>query len=106
MDISKIGVGVIITVVVQTAGIVWWVAQQAATVENLKVEVAEVTDKVQLERQINLERDVRDIQKTIESLQKRLDTHWDEIQASATLKQIDELQAQINDILNILNNIR
>lgn len=106
MDISKIGVGVIVTIVIQTAGIVWWVAQQAATVENLKVEVAEVTDKVRLERQINLERDVRDIQKTIESLQKRLDTHWDEIQASATLKQIDELQAKINDIFNILNSLR
>lgn len=106
MDINKIGVGVIITVVVQTAGIVWWVAQQAVTIDNLKTQVAEITDSVKLEKQINLERDVVDLQKQIDSLHQRLDKHWDEIQASATLQQIDELQMQINDLLNIINSLR
>ena len=34
---NKIPIAVIITVVLQAAGIIWWVSQQAHTVENLKV---------------------------------------------------------------------
>jgi hypothetical protein len=106
MDIGKIGIGVVVTIIIQTSAIVWWVAQQAATIENLKTDVAKITDSVKLERQINLERDVLEIKKHIDILENRLDNHWSEIQASATLSQIEDLQFQINDLLNIIRNIR
>jgi hypothetical protein len=93
---DKISIGVVVTVVIQTAAVVWWVAQQAVTIDNLKIEVAKVTDSVKLERQINLERDVNDIKQT-------LDVHWQEIQVSATLQQIDALQEQIDKINRTVN---
>lgn len=105
MDISKIGIGVVVTIIIQTSAIVWWAAQQASTTENLKSDVEKVTDSVKIERQINLERDVLELKKNIDSLQSQLNKHWDEIQISATTRQIDELQFQINDIFNILNNM-
>ncbi len=105
MDISKIGIGVVVTIIIQTSAIVWWAAQQASTIENLKSDVEKVTDSVKIERQINLERDVLELKKNIDSLQSQLNKHWDEIQISATTRQIDELQFQINDIFNILNNM-
>ncbi len=105
MDISKIGIGVVVTIIIQTSAIVWWAAQQASTIENLKNDVEKVTDSVKIERQINLERDVLELKKNIDSLQSQLNKHWDEIQISATTRQIDELQFQINDIFNILNNM-
>jgi hypothetical protein len=106
MDISKIGIGVVVTVVLQTGGIVWWVAQQSFTIDALKAEVAKVTDSVKLERQINLERDVIDLKRNVDIMQQRLDTHWTEINASATIAQIDDLQQQINNLLNVINSLR
>ena len=44
---NKIPIAVIITVVLQAAGIIWWVSQQAHTVENLKEDVAEHQRKIE-----------------------------------------------------------
>lgn len=100
MDATKLSIGAVAAIILQTSGIVWWTAQQASTLELLKIEVAEITDKVTVEKQINLERDVRELQENLEKINGRLDNHWDEIQASATLDQLAELRDLVNQLSN------
>jgi hypothetical protein len=62
----KFGIGVVIAIVLQVSGFVWWTAQQAQTIEILKTEVSELTSKMAVEDEVNMARDVADIKKSIE----------------------------------------
>lgn len=62
----KFGIGVVIAIVMQVSAFVWWTAQQAQTIETLKTEVAQLTSEMTVARQINKERDIEDLKKTIE----------------------------------------
>jgi predicted RNase H-like nuclease (RuvC/YqgF family) len=65
---NKIPIAVIITVVLQAAGIIWWVSQQAHTVENLKEDVGGLSSRMAIEQNVNLRRDVAEHQRKIENL--------------------------------------
>ena len=62
----KFGIGVVIAIVMQVSAFVWWTAQQAQTIETLKTEVAQLTSEMTVARQINKERDIEDMKKSIE----------------------------------------
>jgi len=62
----KFGIGVVIAIVMQVSAFVWWTAQQAQTIETLKTEVAQLTSEMTVARQINKERDIADMKKSIE----------------------------------------
>jgi hypothetical protein len=62
----KFGIGVVVAIVLQVSGFVWWTAQQAQTIEILKTEVSELTSKMAVEDEVNMARDVADIKKSIE----------------------------------------
>ena len=51
---AKFGIGVIIAIVLQVSAFVWWTAQQAQTIETLKGEVAELTAKSEIEKEVTL----------------------------------------------------
>ena len=72
---NKIPIAVIITVVLQAAGIIWWFSQQAHTVENLKEDVGGLSSRMAIEQNVNLRRDVAEHQRKIENL-------MDEVQAN------------------------
>ena len=72
---NKIPIAVIITVVLQAAGIIWWVSQQAHIVENLKEDVGGLSSRMAIEQNVNLRRDVAEHQRKIENL-------MDEVQAN------------------------
>ena len=65
---NKIPIAVIITVVLQAAGIIWWVSQQAHTVKCLKEDVGGLSSKMAIEQNVNLRRDVAEHQRKIENL--------------------------------------
>jgi len=65
---NKIPIAVIITVILQAAGIIWWVSQQAHTVESLKQDVGGLSYKMAIEQNVNLRRDVAEHQRKIENL--------------------------------------
>ena len=70
----KFSIGIVVAIVLQVSAFVWWTAQQAQTIENLKGEVAELTAKSQIEKEVTLINDVKQLQKDIEELnQKTLD---------------------------------
>jgi len=62
----KFGIGVVVAIVLQVSGFVWWTAQQAQTIEILKAEVSELTSKMAVEDEVNMSRDIADMKKSVE----------------------------------------
>lgn len=69
---NKIPLALIVTVLVQAAGIVWWVSQQAHTVESLKEDVGGLSSKMAIEQNVNLRRDVSDHGRKISNMLEEL----------------------------------
>ena len=109
----KVSIGVLFVVLLQGGTFVWWTAQQASTLEQLASTVSKLEDKVLDGQLITIERDIADLHKDIEVLQKSLTSvqqlhyndmrgvydkfndHENMITYSAT---IDELNDVVNDL--------
>ena len=65
---NKFSVGVVIAIVLQVSAFVWWTAQQAQTIEQLEGQVAELTAKSEIEKEVQLASDVRNLQKELKEL--------------------------------------
>lgn len=71
---AKFSIGIVIAIVLQVSGFVWWIAQQSQTIDTLKGEVAELTAKSQIEKEVTLANDVKQLRKDLDELnQKTLD---------------------------------
>ena len=91
MDISKLRlplVGVIAIVMQSSAGI-WFFAQQSQTVQRLQSTVAEMTDRMSVERSVNLERDILD----------------NTIAIGNSVDDLDELTSQLIKVVNDVDSI-
>tara|TARA_R100001082_G_C4360452_1_gene159078 strand:+ start:715 stop:1062 length:348 start_codon:yes stop_codon:yes gene_type:complete len=79
MDNLKLPIALVIAMILQISGGVWWVSQQAATISNLQETVSEMSSRVAQEKEINLKRDVEDIKYTLEYWGVELDEELDEL---------------------------
>ena len=79
MDNLKLPIALVLAMVLQISGGVWWVSQQAATISNLQETVSEMSSRVAQEEEINLKRDVEDIKYTLESWGMELNEELDEL---------------------------
>ena len=70
----KIPAALIFTMLVQAAGLVYWVSQQAATISALKEDVSGVASRMAIEDQVNLRRDVQRNTENIEEVWEDLDS--------------------------------
>ena len=94
---NKIPIAVIITVILQAAGIIWWVSQQAHTVESLKQDVGGLSSKMAIEQNVNLRRDVAEHQRKIENLMEEVRANnmvGDRL--SEVLRRISVLETEMN----------
>ena len=95
MDNLKLPIALVVAMVLQISGGVWWVSQQAATISNLQETVSEMSSRVAQEEEINLKRDVEDIKYTLESwgmeLNEELDELW-EMENSLSLMLTDQIK--------------
>tara|TARA_Y100000114_G_scaffold157158_1_gene187556 strand:+ start:6307 stop:6825 length:519 start_codon:yes stop_codon:yes gene_type:complete len=64
----KFSVGIVIAIVLQVSGFVWWIAQQSQTIETLKSEVEELTARTEVEKEVTLINDVEQLKKDIKEL--------------------------------------
>ena len=55
---SKIPLALIVTILLQAAGIIWWVSEQSHTIGILKKEMLSVSSRMAIEETVNLRRDV------------------------------------------------
>ena len=58
---SKFSIGVVIAIVLQVSAFVWWTAQQAQTISQLNVQVTELTSRMAVEDNVNMNRDIDDM---------------------------------------------
>ena len=58
---SKFSIGVVIAIVLQVSAFVWWTAQQAQTIDQLNIQVSELTSRMAIEDSINLRNSIERI---------------------------------------------
>ena len=76
----KFGIGVVIAIVLQVSGFVWWTAQQAQTIEILKTEVNELTSKMAVEDEVNMARDIEDMKAKLVEHEKWITENYTDIE--------------------------
>ena len=65
---AKFSIGIVIAIVLQVSGFVWWIAQQSQTIDTLKSEVAELTARTEVEKEVTLINDVEQLKKDLQEL--------------------------------------
>ena len=65
---AKFSIGIVIAIVLQVSGFVWWIAQQSQTIDTLKNEVAELTARTEVEKEVTLINDVEQLKKDVQEL--------------------------------------
>ena len=65
---TKFSIGVVITIVLQVSAFVWWTAQQAQTISQLESEMAELKARTEVEKEVTLINDVKQLRKDLDDL--------------------------------------
>ena len=68
---NKFSIGVVIAIVLQVSAFVWWTAQQAQTINQLESEMAELTARTAVEKEVTLINDVKQLRKDVDDLKKK-----------------------------------
>tara|TARA_R110000822_G_scaffold114018_2_gene245408 strand:+ start:393 stop:758 length:366 start_codon:yes stop_codon:yes gene_type:complete len=99
----KLPLALVAAMAVQLAGGVWWVSQQAATVDNLEEIVGEIGSKMAIEDNVNLKRDVQDNATELQRVFDDIDELWDDLSGITTaIGEINKLKQRIALIENDL----
>tara|TARA_R110000772_G_scaffold1453_6_gene4944 strand:+ start:12716 stop:13024 length:309 start_codon:yes stop_codon:yes gene_type:complete len=96
---TKFSIGVVVAIVLQISGFVWWTAQQAQTINILSVEVAELTSKASVVETTNVRRDITDLQNSLNALSELIKVELQELEDDVDEVEL-ELWAEIEDIRN------
>ena len=68
---NKFSIVVVIAIVLQVSAFVWWTAQQAQTISQLNEQVSELTSRMAVEQEVNLQRDVTDLKEKYQDLKEK-----------------------------------
>jgi len=96
MDNMKLPIALVVAMGAQLAGGVWWVSQQAATIESLEESVQQFASKMAVEDNVNLKRDVLDNMDYIDGAFSEIEELWEETESLAlTISKITALQQRL-----------
>ena len=96
MDNMKLPIALVVAMGAQLAGGVWWVSQQAATIESLEESVSQFASKMAVEDSVNLKRDVLDNMDYIDGAFAEIEELWEEQESLAlTIGKITALQQRL-----------
>jgi len=68
---NKFSIGVVVAIVLQVSAFVWWTAQQAQTITQLEKHVAELTAKSEIEKEVTLINDVKQLRRDLDDLKQK-----------------------------------
>ena len=68
---NKFSIGVVVAIVLQVSAFVWWTAQQAQTISQLESEMAELTARTAVEKEVTLINDVKQLRKDLDDLKEK-----------------------------------
>ncbi len=96
---NKFSISVVVAIVLQVSAFVWWTAQQAQTITQLEREMAELTARTEVEKEVTLINDVAQLKRDIQVLSDKtlaavLDTN-NRIDGLGT--HVDSQDTRIND---------
>jgi hypothetical protein len=74
MENAKLPIALVVAMIVQISGGVWWVSQQAATIKSLEEAVSQMSSRMAIEDGVNLRRDVSRNSEEIEDLWETMDS--------------------------------
>ena len=74
MDNIKLPIALVVAMILQVSGGVWWVSQQAATIADLEGTVAQMSSRMAIEQTVNLRRDVARNTEEIEDIWETVDS--------------------------------
>ncbi len=96
MENMKLPIALVAALAVQLAGGVWWVSQQAATIEDLTEDIEVLTVANRAADKVNMQRDIQQNEKEINDIWDDSDDVWNEISALAlSINAINELKQRI-----------
>ena len=90
MENFKLPIALVVAMILQISGGVWWVSQQAATINSLKETVEGMSSRMAIEDQVNLKRDVKRNTEEIEMI-------WEDVDMAAKhMDRIVDLQQRVS----------
>lgn len=96
MDNLKLPIALVVAMVLQISGGVWWVSQQAATIANLEETVSQLGSKMAIEDNVNLKRDVSANAAEVLELWDETEDLWGDIDSlTATINAINGIKQRI-----------
>lgn len=101
MENFKIPLTLIFAMVIQLAGGIWWVSQQAVTISSLEKTVSTLGSRMALENTINTKRDVQENQNELTRVRDDLDDVWTDMSSmTKAISEINEIKQRIALIEN------
>ena len=92
MENMKLPITVIVVVILQISGFIWWTAQQAVTISDLEEAVTSMSSSMAIADRTNLKRDVQENAGEISDL-------WDDVNGLAlSIMQINEIKQRLSTI--------
>ena len=92
----KLPIALVVAMGAQLAGGVWWVSQQAATIESLEESVSQFASKMAVEDSVNLKRDVQDNMDYIDGAFEEIEEMGEETESlTKTIGAITALQQRL-----------
>ena len=92
----KLPIALVVAMGAQLAGGVWWVSQQAATIESLEEAVSQFASKMAVEDSVNLKRDVLENMDYIDGAFAEIEELWEETESlTLTIGKITALQQRL-----------
>jgi len=75
----KLPIAIVLAMVVQLSGGIWWVSQQASTISSLEETVSQLGSRMAIEDNINLKRDVESNGVEIKYVWSDVEELWEEL---------------------------
>lgn len=99
MENMKLPIALVIAMVLQISGGVWWVSQQAATIQSLEATVSEMSSRMAIEDAVNLRRDVTEHGTNIDELWEETEYLWESMDSfDLMLREQIKIKARISVI--------
>ena len=96
MENTKLPLALAAAMAVQIAGGAWWVAQQAATIEDLENTVSQLGSRMAIEENVNLRRDVQENARVLSAVWQEFDDVWQDVNGiSNSVMRITDLQQRL-----------
>lgn len=101
MENLRIPVALVVAMIVQISGGVWWVGQQAQTISQLEETVEQMSSRMAIEANVNMKRDIQRNTESIEGLFEAAQSnsmHMDKI--VDLLRRVSVIETEIRFLMN------